>query len=86
MKTKRTIKVVVEREREVVITNQQKREAWCASCSAQVQLVTIAEAAHLAALTELALCQQLELGVVHFDETSDGRALICLNSLTEPGQ
>ena len=83
MRKKRTIRIVVEREREVVIRQGQTREAWCSSCGAQVQLVTIADAARSAGLSELALYEQLGLRALHFDESPDGRALVCLNSLRQ---
>ena len=83
MKRKRTITVVVETEREVIISHGPSREAWCASCNAQVPLVTIAEAARYAGFSELSFYEQLELRAVHFHETADGRAFICLNSLKE---
>jgi len=83
MKKKRTIRIEVEKEREVVIRHRESREAWCAACGAQVQFVTVAEAAHLAGLSELALSRQLAACPLHFDETADGRVLICLDSLRQ---
>jgi hypothetical protein len=83
MKRKRTITIVVEREREVVIRHDESREDWCPSCGAQVQLLTVAEAARFTAVSELALYEQLELGALHFHETAGRRAVICLNSLSQ---
>ncbi|MEO8436479.1 MAG: hypothetical protein ABI596_16395 [Pyrinomonadaceae bacterium] len=43
MKRKRTIRIAIEREREVVIRRRESREAWCPACGARVQLVTVAD-------------------------------------------
>ena len=83
MKKRRTIRIEVEREREVVIRCRESREAWCPACGARVQLVTVAEAALLAGISESALSRQLDACPLHFDETADGRVLICLNSLRQ---
>jgi hypothetical protein len=82
MKKTRTIRIVVEREREMLIRRRPSQETWCPSCGAQAQLLTIAEAARFAGLTELALHQLLEVRTIHLAKTADGRTLICFNSLT----
>ena len=43
MKTKRVIRIAVEREREVVIRQRESSEAWCPVCGAQVQFETAAD-------------------------------------------
>ena len=40
MKTKRTIRIELEREREVVIRQRESREVWCPACGAQVPFET----------------------------------------------
>ena len=49
----------------------------------ETQMATVAFAAREVDLSELTMYQLLESRVLHFVEDSDGRVLVCLNSILE---
>jgi hypothetical protein len=73
---------MVERDEWFVIT---RRDRWtnsrCEVCDRPAQMVTLAEAARIAQMSELVICAQIQTRSLHSTETADGRVLICLNSL-----
>ena len=56
--------------------------AWCAQCAAKVGMTTADEAAAVAGVNARTLYRWIENGKVHFRETTEGRVLVCLNSLS----
>jgi hypothetical protein len=54
---------------------------WCRLCSAHVKPITNDEAAILTRVCSSAILRQVEAGLIHYLETSDGRHLVCPNSL-----
>jgi hypothetical protein len=79
---RRTTKFTFETERTFIFRNfRDQQPGWCMRCEADAQMATVAEAAREAGLTELAIYQLIDDGLLHFSEDSEGRVLICLNSL-----
>lgn len=54
---------------------------WCKQCSAEVELITVAEGAREIGLGELAVYRLIEAGDLHFIQKDDVNILACLNSL-----
>jgi hypothetical protein len=54
---------------------------WCSWCRSHVQPLTNAEAAILTRVCSRFIRQQVEAGLIHYVATSDGRHLVCPNSL-----
>jgi len=54
---------------------------WCRLCRSHVKPITNDEAAILTRVCSRAILRQVEAGLIHYMETSDGRHLICPNSL-----
>jgi hypothetical protein len=54
---------------------------WCGWCRSHVKPITNAEAAILTRVCAHLIRQQVETGMIHYIETSDGRHLVCPNSL-----
>jgi hypothetical protein len=82
MKTTRKTKITVERERLLVISRQRRQVvAWCQTCSAEVDMLAVEEAAALTGLSQRAVFRLLEAGSLHFTENHESEVLICLNSL-----
>ena len=72
----------IETERTFIFRNfGSQKTAWCVGCEAEAQLAPVPEAASKACSSELAIYRLLAQGVLHFTEDSEGRVLICLNSL-----
>jgi hypothetical protein len=81
-KMKRTVKFTVETERTLILRSRgDRRVAWCERCGAEVEMVTVDEAARVAGVSELTICRHAEGGSCHFIEDAAGRLFICLNTL-----
>ena len=82
MKRTKTTEITVETDELFVIKRRDRSShGWCEACGARVQMVTLAEAASIARVSELVICGQINARFLHSTETPDGRVLICLNSL-----
>jgi len=77
MKTR--TEITVETDRWVVV-KRQRRTAWCAACSQQVEMLSIDDAALFAHVNSRTIFQWAESGAVHSSETPQGLLLICPNS------
>jgi hypothetical protein len=55
--------------------------AWCQQCSQETKLVLPEQAAILTGISAREIYRRLEIGRIHFIETSMGSLLICLNSV-----
>ena len=56
-------------------------QAWCVDCIAEGQWITPEHAAIISNTDTRSLYRRIEVGEVHFIESTDGPALVCLNSL-----
>jgi len=72
--------ITVERDRWVVV-KKCRRTAWCRSCSRDVEMLSIDDAAILAHVNSRTIFGWAESGAVHSTETPEGLLLICPNSL-----
>jgi hypothetical protein len=82
MSTKRITRITVESERVVVLNRHQKSfVAWCVECQAKTPMLKPEEAAAIAGVTPRTIYRWIEMGRLHFTESSDGWLLVCLQSL-----
>ena len=81
MRSTRRMKITVEKERLLVVSQISRVESWCEECKARVRILSPAEAAAVAAVSDRTIFRQIESRRLHFTETSQGAVLICLNSL-----
>ena len=77
MKTR--TEITVETDRWVVV-KRHRRTAWCNTCSRQVEMLTIDDAAIFAGVNSRTIFRWAESGAVHSSETAEGLLLICLHS------
>jgi len=83
MKTTRRTEIVFERDRTIVYAGRSpQRTAWCEACRAEVQMITVFEAAKLAAVSTHTIHSIVSGGQVHGWTTAEGILLVCLNSLS----
>ena len=54
---------------------------WCPVCAERVNMITTQVAAILSNVDTRTIYRRIEASALHFAETSDGLALVCLNSL-----
>lgn len=84
MKKTKTTEITVETDELFVIKRRPSARGRCETCGLLVQMVTLAEAASIARVSELTE-NQIKARFLHATETPDGQVLICLNSLlTQP--
>ena len=84
--TKKRTTITVETERVLIISRRAGRRvraspAWCAECSASVEMVPPEVAAALARVSLRTIYRWVEADRLHFTETAEGALLICLNSI-----
>ncbi|MDQ4123282.1 MAG: hypothetical protein M3209_17745 [Acidobacteriota bacterium] len=77
---KKEITIEVERVR-VTCRRKNRYAGWCATCKAEVEYLTVFEAAFILNLSLQALS-----GVFHEFAMPDGTLLICLNSILHNGE
>lgn len=81
-KPKRVRRVTVKTERTLIFRSRGSvQPEWCAECGAEVGMVCVEEAAREAGVGELTIYKLVEEQALHFREDTEGRVLICLNSL-----
>ena len=81
-KPKRVRRVTVKTERTFIFRSRgSARPGWCAGCGAEVGMVSVEGAARESGLSELEVYKLVEARAVHFSEDTEGRVLICLDSL-----
>jgi hypothetical protein len=83
MKTTRRTEIVFERDRTIVYAGRYpQRRGWCEACRAGVQMITVFEAAKLAAVSTYTIHSIVDDGQVHRWTTAEGILVVCLNSLS----
>ena len=80
MKTR--TEITVETERLVIVNRRRRSTAWCSTCSRQVEMLTVDDAAIFAHVNSRTIFHWAESGVVHSSETPEGLLLICPHSPT----
>lgn len=86
MRRRKRLEVTIQQDTLYVLrTPPRVLTAWCAGCGAEVDMLTLEEAATLAGCSMRALVRRAEAGQVHFAETAAGRLLICPHALLASG-
>ena len=79
---KRRVEITVERHKLIVMRRCRGHPLrWCRQCTKGVMMLRPEEAAAAAGVTVRTVNRWVEAEVVHFEETPDGRLLICANSV-----
>ena len=83
MKTTRRTEILFERDRTIVYAGRYpRRTVCCEQCRAEVQMVTVFEAAKLSAVSTYTIHSAVTDGEIHGWTTEEGILLVCLNSLS----
>ena len=77
MKTR--AEITVETDRWIVV-RRQRRIAWCTTCSCEVEMLSVDEAAIFAQVKSRTIFRWAEAGALHSSETPEGLLLICPHS------
>lgn len=80
MATKRRTEIIIETERIIVVPSPTVLR-WCNTCLLQVEMISPEQAAALVNVTPRTIYRWIEAQLLHFIEESNGRLLICRNSL-----
>ena len=79
---KRRTEITIKTDRLIIFRRSLQANAWCESCAGPTRMLDVDEAATVARSTSRAIYRRVEEASLHFKETSEGRLLICLNSLS----
>lgn len=79
--TRTTTRITIETERLLVMNQGRSLYSLCSACGNEVRMITIDQAATLAQVSSLEIYREVEAGMLHFLETTEGSVLICFNSL-----
>ena len=75
-------KLTLETERTLIFRiREPSRIAWCQQCEAEVEQMSVVDAAYETGISELAIYQLIESGDLHFIEDSNRHIVACLGSL-----
>jgi hypothetical protein len=78
----RRAEIIVEFNQVVVIKKPEGLVVmWCPVCEERANMITTEAAAVLSNVDTRAIYRRIEAGAIHFNETSEGLVLVCLNSL-----
>jgi len=77
----RRVRITIQTERLLVMSHGRSLYSLCAACGDEVRMVTIDQAATLARLSSREIYREVEAGMLHFIETTEGSVLVCFNSL-----
>ena len=82
MKKTKTTEITFETDELFIIKRRdESTRIRCEICGALVQMISIAEAAGITRVNELAIYEQVKARLLHSTVTLEGQVLICLNSL-----
>ncbi|HZM86925.1 MAG TPA: hypothetical protein VFF31_10405 [Blastocatellia bacterium] len=80
--TKKTrTRITIQTERVVVMSHRRSLYSLCAGCGDEVRMVTIDQATTLVRSSSREIFREIEAGMLHFIETTEGSVLVCFNSL-----
>ena len=77
----RTTEFTVETQETVVIRRPTTVRVWCVKCGSTVLAARPETAAAAKRISPREIYRRVESGAVHFQESADGRLLVCLDSL-----
>lgn len=78
---KRRREVLIEIEREIVISTQQQHYLRCPNCGKHVHMLTTHEAGKTLNTSEEAVHDQIDAGHLHYVVTAGGTLLVCADSV-----
>ena len=82
MKSRRRTETTIETYEVLAIRRSRgPAEVWCPECGELARMVEPEAAAQLAAISTRAIYGQIEAGRLHYEESKEGRLLICLKSV-----
>ena len=80
--SRRTARITIETERLLVISRSRSSiKRWCEACNANTEFIGIDEAAAIAGVSQRTIFRWAEAEALHLIETSDGKAMFCLQSI-----
>jgi hypothetical protein len=75
-------RVTVETDRTYIFRNRDAaRVLWCSKCGQEMGMASVAAAAQVKGVSEMAIYELINSAAIHFAEDAKGSLLICLNSL-----
>ena len=81
-KQSRRAEIIIELNQVLVIKKPEGLVVmWCLMCAERTYMITTEVAAILSNVDTRTIYRRIDAGSLHFAETSDGLALVCLNSL-----
>jgi len=85
MKITRKREIILERTRSVTIRfGDESGEIFCPVCEELIRFITVDQAATISEMTAREIFRLVEDERIHFQETKQGRLLVCLASLINP--
>ena len=78
---KRRREVLIEIEREIVISTRQRHHLWCPDCGRHVQMLNADEAARAMNTSESVVYDEVDRGRLHATATAEGSLLVCADSV-----
>jgi len=86
LKTVKRTELTIETERLVILSKRKvSMVSWCPECNQRVKMITVDEAASIAGVTSRTMYRWTDSEKLHFTETTEGRLLICRESLIPLG-
>jgi excisionase family DNA binding protein len=84
VRTRKRTQITIETERIFVLSRRKVFVvAWCHECGQRTTMITVDEAAAIAAVSSRTIYRWVDSERLHFAETSEGRLLICRESLPQ---
>lgn len=78
---KRRTEIIIEIEREIVISQSRNTRSWCMRCGKPVQMLDVTNAALMLRTTSSGIHRLAESEELHFADSLKGELLICTNSV-----
>lgn len=86
MRTTKRTEITIDTDRIVVLSRRKVSVmSWCRECNRRVSMVTVDEAASIAGVSSRTIYRWADTEMLHFTETSEGRLLICCESIAHAG-
>lgn len=82
MRKRHTTELRFDIQETVVVQRSTSVHLWCPACGSEVVAARPEAAALATSLSPREIYRRVESGAVHFQESADGRVLVCLNSLS----
>jgi hypothetical protein len=83
MRSRKTTRITLKARQALVVRSVRGgTETYCADCGVVAPMITPEEAATATGLSHRDLFRRIETGRIHYSETSEGKTLVCLASLT----